>query len=324
MDIAALAAGLQNSDRRSLARAITLVESARADHRAQALDLLSMLDKGKQALRIGLSGTPGVGKSTFIESFGLMLTAQGLRVAVLAVDPSSARSGGSILGDKTRMERLSRDPLAFIRPSPSQAQMGGVARRSREAVALCEAAGFDIVLIETVGVGQSETVVAQLCDLFLLLLAPAGGDELQGVKRGIMEMADLILVNKADGDLKPAAQRTCADYAGALRLLRRRPQDPDGYPKAMMVSALEEAGLSQAWTEITTLTNWRRSHGHWHNTRAHQSRHWFEEEVRRGLLSVLTHEPAKGILLQLGSEVEQGQATPEAAAARLLSLLGKA
>jgi len=190
MDIAALAAGLAAQDRRSLARAITLVESARADHRAAALDLLGRLDPAKQALRIGLSGTPGVGKSTFIESLGLMLTALGLRVAVLAVDPSSARSGGSILGDKTRMEQLSRDPRAFIRPSPSQAHMGGVARRSREAVALCEAAGFDIVLIETVGVGQSETVVSELCDIFLLLLAPAGGDELQGVKRGIMEMAD--------------------------------------------------------------------------------------------------------------------------------------
>lgn len=217
-----LAQRLQSGERRALARAITLVESARADHRAQATELLAALGTGKQALRIGLSGTPGVGKSTFIEAFGLMLTAQGLRVAVLAVDPSSARSGGSILGDKTRMERLSRDPNAFIRPSPSQTQLGGVARRTREAVALCEAAGFDVVLIETVGVGQSETVVAEMSDLFVLLLAPAGGDELQGVKRGIMEIADLILVNKADGDLKAQATRTCADYAGALRLMRKR------------------------------------------------------------------------------------------------------
>jgi LAO/AO transport system kinase len=226
-DIPALAAGVQAGDRRALARAITLVESGRADHRDDALALLDMLGTDKQALRIGLSGTPGVGKSTFIESFGLMLTGQGKRVAVLAVDPSSARSGGSILGDKTRMDFLARDPNAFIRPSPSQTQLGGVARRSREAVALCEAAGFDIVLIETVGVGQSETVVAQMADLFILLLAPAGGDELQGVKRGIMEMADIILVNKADGDLKAQATRTCADYAGALRLLRKRPQGID-------------------------------------------------------------------------------------------------
>ncbi|MFN5827139.1 MAG: methylmalonyl Co-A mutase-associated GTPase MeaB, partial [Rhodobacterales bacterium] len=220
MDAAELAPRLRAGDRRALARAITLVESARADHRVQAQALVAALRAtGRQALRIGLSGTPGVGKSTFIESFGLMLTGQGHRVAVLAVDPSSARSGGSILGDKTRMDLLSRDPNAFIRPSPSQTQLGGVARRTREAVALCEAAGFDVVLIETVGVGQSETMVDDLCDLFVLLLAPAGGDGLQGVKRGIMEMADLILVNKADGDLRPAALRTCADYAGALRLL---------------------------------------------------------------------------------------------------------
>ena len=324
MDITDLAQTLQSGNRRALARAITLVESSRADHRKQALCLLQTLAPPREALRIGLSGTPGVGKSTFIETFGLMLTAQGLRVAVLAVDPSSARSGGSILGDKTRMERLSRDPLAFIRPSPSQAQMGGVARRTREAVALCEAAGFDVILIETVGVGQSETVVAQLCDLFLLLLAPAGGDELQGVKRGIMEMADMILVNKADGDLKPAALRTCADYAGALRLLRRRPQDPPEFPKAMTVSALEVAGLSTAWADMQTLATWRKTNGHWQTRRAEQSRHWFEEEVRRGLLSVLEQEPALGLMLRFGAEVTTGQITPEAAAAEMLLLLGRA
>ena len=323
MDTLTLAHSLKSGDRRSLARAITLVESGRADHRAQALELLQNVGSDKQALRIGLSGTPGVGKSTFIESFGLMLTGQGLRVAVLAVDPSSARSGGSILGDKTRMERLSRDPMAFIRPSPSQAQLGGVARRTREAVALCEAAGYDVVLIETVGVGQSETVVAELCDLFILLLAPAGGDELQGVKRGIMEMADLILVNKADGDLKAAATRTCADYAGALRLLRRRPQDPQGFPKAMAVSALETEGLAVAWAEMQALADWRKAQGHWATRRSAQARHWFEEEVRRGLLAVLAQEPARGILHSLGDEVAAGLATPEAAATRLLGLLGK-
>ncbi|HCZ00025.1 MAG: ATPase/protein kinase [Rhodobacterales bacterium RIFCSPHIGHO2_02_FULL_62_130] len=324
MDIAELAAGVAAGQRRALARSITLVESARADHRAQALQLLQTLGQSRQALRIGLSGTPGVGKSTFIESFGLMLTGQGLRVAVLAVDPSSARSGGSILGDKTRMERLSRDPLAFIRPSPSQAQMGGVARRTREAVALCEAAGFDVVLIETVGVGQSETVVAELCDIFTLLLAPAGGDELQGVKRGIMEMADLILVNKADGDLKAAALRTCADYAGALHLLRRRPQDPPGFPKATTVSALSEDGLAGAWAEMQALAAWRRENGHWAARRADQARHWFEEEVRHGLLAALAREPALGVMQRLGANVAAGSLTPEAAAAEMLSLLGRA
>ncbi|HAC47810.1 MAG TPA: methylmalonyl Co-A mutase-associated GTPase MeaB, partial [Sulfitobacter sp.] len=177
MNIDDLDKGIIAGERRALARAITLVESGRADHRAAAADLLAKLPTDRQALRIGLSGTPGVGKSTFIESFGMMLTGQGKRVAVLAVDPSSARSGGSILGDKTRMDRLSREPRAFIRPSPSQTHLGGVARRSREAVRLCEAAGFDVVLIETVGVGQSETVVAEMSDAFVLLLAPAGGDE---------------------------------------------------------------------------------------------------------------------------------------------------
>jgi LAO/AO transport system kinase len=315
---------IRSGDRRALARAITLVESGRADHRAEALTLLDLLrSPERQALHIGLSGTPGVGKSTFIEAFGLMLTGQRLKVAVLAVDPSSARSGGSILGDKTRMERLSREPLAFIRPSPSQTQLGGVARRSREAVALCEAAGFDIVLIETVGVGQSETVVAELCDLFLLLLAPAGGDELQGVKRGIMEMADLILVNKADGDLKPAAMRTVADYSGALQLLRRRPQDPTGFPKALPVSALAGAGLAEAWEAMQSLIRWRRDQGHWDRTRAAQARHWFHEEVRRGLLAVLEQEPQKGLLASLGDRVSAGNLTPEAAAAEFLSLIGR-
>ncbi|TCS61983.1 methylmalonyl Co-A mutase-associated GTPase MeaB [Primorskyibacter sedentarius] len=319
MDIADTAQRILAGERRALARAITLVESGREDHRKDAAALLEELKgSGREALRIGLSGTPGVGKSTFIEAFGCFLTAQGLKVAVLAVDPSSVRSGGSILGDKTRMERLSRDPNAFIRPSPSQSQLGGVARRSREAVALCEAAGFDVVLIETVGVGQSETMVAEMSDLFILLLAPAGGDELQGVKRGIMEIADIILVNKADGELKSAATRTCADYAGALRLLRKRPQDPEGFPKAMTVSALEEEGLQKAWDEMTALTDWRRETGHFKARRAAQARFWFEEEVRQSLLSRLSREPIKGALETLAQQVEAGQATPSAAAVELM------
>lgn len=324
MDTEQLAQQVIAGDRRALARAITLVESARADHREQAAVLLEAVGRAnRQALRIGLSGTPGVGKSTFIESFGMLLTGQGLRVAVLAVDPSSARSGGSILGDKTRMERLSRDPRAFIRPSPSQTQLGGVARRTREAVALCEAAGFDVVLIETVGVGQSETVVAEMSDLFILLLAPAGGDELQGVKRGIMEIADLILVNKADGDLKAAANRTCADYAGALRLLRKRVQDPEGFPKAMTVSALEDAGLETAWQEMQTLAEWRRAKSHWQARRAAQARHWFEEEVKLGLLAKLTQDPqARARMAALGADVAAGQRSPTRAAAEILVQLG--
>ena len=322
MDITELRDRILNQDRRALARAITLVESGRKDHREQAAALLDALrPAGRQAIRIGLSGTPGVGKSTFIESFGMFLTAQGMRVAVLAVDPSSARSGGSILGDKTRMERLSRDKNAFIRPSPSQTHLGGVARRTREAVALCEAADFDVILIETVGVGQSETVVAEMSDFFLLLLAPAGGDELQGVKRGIMEMADLILVNKADGDLKATATRTCADYSGALRLLRKRPQDPEGFPKAMTVSALEENGLEDAWAQMSELAAWRREQGQWDSRRAAQARHWFIEELRQTVLAQLETPQALQEINGLAGQVAENTLSPSAAAEQVLKAL---
>ncbi len=319
-----LADQIAAGNRRALARAVTLVESTRADHRAEAADLLERLrGLNRQSLRIGLSGTPGVGKSTFIEAFGMQLIAAGLTVAVLAVDPSSARSGGSILGDKTRMDRLSREKGAFIRPSPSSAALGGVARRTREAISLCEAANFDVVLIETVGVGQSETMVAQMCDLFVLLLAPAGGDELQGVKRGIMEMADLILINKADGELKSTATRTVADYAGALRLLRKRPQDPEDFPKAMAVSATEGRGLTQAWAEMQALAQWRRDEGHWDHSRAAQAAHWFDYEVREGLLAQLRDDPdLRAAMAERSRDVAEGTATPSAAAREILQRLG--
>lgn len=317
-----LAEKIIQQDRRALSRAITLVESSRKDHRAQALELSGYLRKtGRQALRIGLSGTPGVGKSTFIESFGILLTSQNLRVAVLAVDPSSVRSGGSILGDKTRMDRLSREPLAFIRPSPSRSHLGGVARRTREAVAVCEAAGFDVVLIETVGVGQSETIVSQISDVFALLLAPAGGDELQGVKRGIMEMADLVLVNKADGDLKPAAMRTCADFSGALRLLRKRPQDPEDYPKVLTVSAITEMGLEVAWEAMQALSEWRRSKGHFDRQRALQARFWFDEDVKQSVLASLMRADVVALMQRIGQKVENGDILPEVAAAKVLGKL---
>ena len=320
LDILDLKDRILAGERRALARAVTLVESSRADHRAQAAALLDALrGHGREALRIGLSGTPGVGKSTFIEAFGMMLTDAGLRVAVLAVDPSSARSGGSILGDKTRMEQLSRAPSAFIRPSPSQASLGGVARRTRAAVSLCEAAGFDVVLIETVGVGQSETMVAEMCDLFVLLLAPAGGDELQGVKRGIMEIADLILVNKADGDLRATATRTVADYAGALRLLRKRPQDPEGFPKALAVSAVEGAGIETAWVEMQNLAQWRQAAGVWEETRATQAAHWFETELRDGLLARLREDKTIRAAIETRvRDVAEGKISPDAAAAEIL------
>ncbi len=318
--ISSLAQRITSGERRALAQAITLVESSRTDHRELALSLLEKLTPHKRdTMRIGLSGAPGVGKSTFIEAFGTMLTESGLHVAVLAVDPSSVRSGGSILGDKTRMERLSRDPKAFIRPSPSHARLGGVARRTYEAMALCEAAGFDIVLIETVGVGQSETVVAEMSDLFVLLIAPAGGDELQGIKRGIMEISDLILVNKADGDLRPSALGTCADYAQALRYLRPRQRDPEGFPKAMTVSALNGDGLAEAWAEIQTLDGWRRRHGHRQRLRAVQARHWFENEIRRGLVERVTADRrVQDSMVELGEQVAEGKLFPANAAARLL------
>lgn len=311
---------LLDGDRRALSRAITLVESTRPDHRARAMALLAALPD-RQALRIGLSGTPGVGKSSFIEAFGMMLTAQGLRVAVLAVDPSSTRSGGSILGDKTRMEHLSRDPRAFIRPSPSSTVLGGVARRTREAIRLCEAAGHDVVLVETVGVGQSEVLVAGMTDLFVLLLAPAGGDELQGVKRGIMEVADLILVNKADGELLAPARRTVADYAGALRLLRKRPQDPEGFPKALPVSALTGEGLARAWEEMQALAHWRRETGHLDRARADQAQQSFAAELRTALLARLETPEAKAQVAAVGAQVAAGTLPPALAAQQVLDWL---
>jgi LAO/AO transport system kinase len=244
-----LATALRGGDRRALARAITLAESTREDHRRSAETLLGRLLPGPTGtIRLGISGVPGVGKSTFIERFGLHAIEANHRVAVLAVDPSSKRGGGSILGDKTRMAELARNRAAFIRPSPAGLTLGGVARRTREAMLLCEAAGFDVIFIETVGVGQSETAVADLVDMFLLLLMPAGGDELQGVKRGIVELADLILVNKADGELLPAASRTVADYRSALRFLR--PASAAWRTEVLAVSALEGTGIEAAWDMV--------------------------------------------------------------------------
>ena len=316
-----LAQAVTAQDRRALSRAITLVESQRTDHRAKARTLLTALPKTHEALRVGITGTPGVGKSTFIEALGLTLTARGLRLAVVAVDPSSARSGGSILGDKTRMDRLAREPNAYIRPSPSQAALGGLARRSREVVQLFEAAAYDVVLIETVGVGQSETLVSDLCDVFVLLMAPAGGDELQGVKRGIMELADLIVVNKADGALQAAAQRTAADYAGALHLMRRRAEDAPGFPMVRLASALTGAGLDQTWAEITALADWRRAHGVWTARRADQAQRWFQAELQQGLAGLLDLPPMQVLVARAAASVARGDLTPEQAAQAVLARL---
>jgi len=323
---AMLAARLAAGDRRALARAITLVESTRADHRRLARDLIARLGaRDAPALRVGLTGTPGVGKSSFVEALGLRLVARGLRLAVLAVDPSSTRSGGSILGDKTRMERLARAPGAFIRPSPSQTALGGVGRRTRETILVVEAWGADVVLVETVGVGQSETLVSEMTDVFVLLLAPGGGDALQGVKRGIMEMADLILVNKADGAGAVQASATCADYGGALRLLRRRAGDPDGFPKAACVSALTGAGLDAAWDDVERLAAARRASGTWAQRRREQAERWFADALEAGLIARLNADPEVAARrAELARAVVAGRIAPEAAAETLLDAAGLA
>lgn len=266
-------------NRRALARAITLVESTRDDHRIEAIALLERLPHHGSAFRIGITGTPGVGKSTFIEAFGLHLVGVGLRVAVLAVDPSSSRTGGSILGDKTRMAELARHPNAFIRPTAAGGTLGGVARRTREVIRVVEGAGYDVVIVETVGVGQSEIAVANLTDAFVLLVAPAGGDELQGVKRGIMELADIIVVNKCDGDLEARARSTLSDYAGALRLMR--PTSTLWTPHAIAASSLTGLGVAEVWTTLQDLRTARTPEEP--ERRAEQDRSWLWTELTERL-----------------------------------------
>lgn len=246
---AELAAGIRSGDRTLLAQGITLVESTRLDHQDQAGELLAMLaSEAGGAIRVGITGVPGVGKSTFIEALGMQLVQHGHRVAVLAVDPSSSRTGGSILGDKTRMAHLARDPRAFIRPSPTGGTLGGVASRTREALLLCEAAGFDVVLVETVGVGQSELVVAGMTDTFVVLMLAGAGDELQGIKRGLMELADVLAVNKADGDNAVPAQRAASTYRSALRLLH--PPDAVWKPRVRTCSGLDGDGVAELWDDV--------------------------------------------------------------------------
>jgi LAO/AO transport system kinase len=320
-DPAALAARIRAGDRTALARGITLVESSRADHQETAQALLTMLlpDTGR-AVRLGLSGAPGVGKSTFTEAFGTFLTGRGHKVAVLAIDPSSARSGGSILGDKTRMELLARDRNAFIRPSPAGGTLGGVARRTREAMLLTEAAGFDVVLIETVGVGQSETAVADMVDMFLLLLSPGGGDELQGIKRGIMELADLVVVNKADGDLVPAAKRAAMEYQAALHLMR--PKSAYWQPKVLLASALKGEGIPEVWKAVEEHRGALAAAGELQRARAAQAQAWMWTEIREGLFASLkANEAAARLIPSLEAEVKAGSMTPTVAARRLLKLV---
>ncbi len=305
-------------ERRALAQAITLVESAHPGHRAAAEDLLArVLPHSGRAVRLGITGVPGVGKSTFIEAFGLYLIEEGHRVAVLAVDPTSRRSRGSILGDKTRMEVLSRAPAAFIRPSPAGHTLGGVARRTREAMLVCEAAGFDVVIVETVGVGQSETAVADMVDMFLLLQQPGAGDELQGFKRGIMELADLIVVNKADGELAAAAERAAAEYRGALQFLR--PASRSWRPEVLKCSSLSGQGMTEIWAAAGRYRAALSEGGELAEKRAGQALAWMWSEVGESLMAALRGHP--GVAGQVGdleAEVRAGALTPTAAAERLL------
>src|SRR5215472_5688947 len=308
-------------DRRAFARAITLIESTRAsDQKAAESLLLRLLPRTGGSIRIGISGAPGVGKSTFIETFGQTLSADGRRIAVFAIDPSSRRTGGSILGDKTRMERLARDPNAFIRPSPAGRTLGGVARRTRESVLLAEAAGFDVVLVETVGIGQSEVSVADMTDIFVVLVAPAGGDDLQGIKRGVMELADFVIVTKADGDLAAAARRTEADYQAALHLLRPRHA---GVPaRIMSVSSLAGIRIGESWTAILQLHATLKRQGHLERLRSEQSRRWFWNEIQ----TVISEKIAASTVLAkeaaaLEAAVVEGRALPYAAARKLLGAI---
>jgi LAO/AO transport system kinase len=303
-------------DRRALARAITLIESTRADHRAEAAALLdALLPRAGGSIRIGISGAPGVGKSSFIEAFGLHVIGQGRRVAVLAVDPSSKLGGGSILGDKTRMAELAKDERAFIRPSPAGETLGGVARRTRDSIVAAEAAGFDVVIVETVGVGQSETAVSEMVDMFVLVLQPGGGDDLQGLKRGIVELADLLLVNKADGELAAIAGRTAADYQNAIRLLH--PPTPGWTPEVGQCSALTGAGIAEAWQ---TVERFRATLGdRLQQRRRDQAKAALGRELADSLVTALRAEPAVARrLTALEDRVAAGQSSPTAAAHALV------
>jgi LAO/AO transport system kinase len=304
-------------DRRALAQAITLIESTRADHRERADALLAeVLPHTGKSVRLGITGVPGVGKSTLIERFGLSLIERGRSLAVLAIDPSSKRGGGSILGDKTRMEELSRNKRAFIRPSPAGATLGGVARRTREAMLLVEAAGFDTVIVETVGVGQSETAVADMVDMFIVLLLPGGGDDLQGIKRGVIELADFIIVNKADGDLKAAAQRAAADYQHALRMLRS--PTANWTPEVATASAQTGEGVVEIWDVVERFNKAVGEKGI-ARRRAEQARAWMWNEVGETLLGELRKHPAvRRLMAGLERDVEAGKSTPAAAARSML------
>lgn len=311
---------LTSGDRRTLAKAITLVESKLESHREEAQGILEqVLPHSGQSIRIGITGVPGVGKSTFIEAFGLYLIEQGKRVAVLAVDPSSPVAGGSILGDKTRMEQLSRRDEAFIRPSPAEGNLGGVAQKTRETMLLCEAAGYDVVLVETVGVGQSEFQVAGMVDFFMVLMLPGGGDELQGIKKGIMELADALVINKADGDSESLATMTQRQYTSAMNLLRH---NTFWTPQVLTCSALEMKNIDTVWGMVVDYYFQAMAENSFGEQRAKQNRDWMHQLVNEMLLLTLSsNREVKELLPSLEAQVQNAQITPYAAARKIIEKL---
>jgi LAO/AO transport system kinase len=315
--------GVMDNNRLMLARTITLVESMLSSHQEIAKHVINeLLPYTGKAVRLGITGVPGAGKSTFIESFGTMLTKLGHRVAVLAIDPSSTRSGGSILGDKTRMEKLAVNDMAFIRPSPSSGSLGGVARKTRETMLVCEAAGFDVIIVETVGVGQSETTVASMVDFFLVLQISGAGDELQGIKKGVLEVADAIVVNKADGDNVSRAKLAKRQYETALHLVT--PSSPNWSPPVMTCSALEQTGLTDVWDTITSHKKIMTATGELDEKRQNQAMSWMFFLVNEGLERwFYEHPEIKKLLPGIKKDVEIGKMAPTRAADELVTILGK-
>lgn len=319
MELQTLADNIRKGTIRAIGKGITLIESKKAEHAQQAAELLDLLvPYSGNSLRIGITGVPGVGKSTFIEAFGCHLTRQGHKVAVLAVDPSSQITGGSILGDKTRMEELSRDPNAFIRPSPAGDTLGGVARRTRETMLLCEAAGYDIVIVETVGVGQSETTVASMVDFFMLLQLATAGDELQGIKKGVMELADAIIINKADIDQQKTALAR-QQYENALHILR--PKSSNWQVPVLAVSALNHQGMEDVWQMLTAFRQAMQQSGEFEQLRQGQSVDWMWSLLMDDLkMMFMQHKQVNSLLGQIQEAVAHGITTPSAASRRLLDL----
>ncbi|GLH78933.1 ATPase/protein kinase [Bradyrhizobium sp. SSBR45G] len=320
-DTVSLAEAIRAGSRAALARAITLVESRRADHQAAARELVqALLPQTGNAIRVGITGSPGVGKSTTIDALGMYLIEQGQKVAVLAVDPSSARTGGSILGDKTRMARLSHHAHAFIRPSPSSGTLGGVAAKTREAMLLCEAAGFDVILVETVGIGQSETAVCDMTDFFLALMLPGGGDELQGIKKGLVELADMIAINKADGDNIKRANITAADYRGALHLLS--PRSEHWHPPVVTYSAMAGTGIAELWQKVLEHRTAMIASGEFAARRRDQQVKWMWTMLEQRLMARLRTDPSiRTKVKKLEADVAEGRVAPALAAEQLAEML---